>query len=267
MTADWTASIRAAYDASAATWAEGAAGIYDRLSEVLVAAGPDPWEGARVLDLGAGTGCASRAVAALGATPIAVDLAPDMLGHHQRSRPPAVAGDALALPFRTGAFDAVVAAFSISHVTDPVRALAEAARVTRPQGVVLAAVFSARSGHPVKERVEAVAAGFGWRRPEWYERFKTDVEPLTAQPEALAATAQGVGLTEVQVWEQEVDLGPQRADELVAWRLSVPSVAPFVTSLPAADRRSLTTAARAALDPCPQSLRLLVLILFSRVPA
>lgn len=261
------ASLAAAYGAVAREWAEGPAWAYDRLSKALVAASPDPLAGARVLDLGAGTGAASRAVAAVGGDPVAMDLALDMLRHDRQARPPAAAGDACALPFRDAAFDAVVAAFSVSHVPDPVRALAEANRVTRTGGVVLAAVFSARSGHPAKEQVEAAAARFGYRRPAWYERMKRDVEPLTATPVALAGAARAAGLSEVQVHEREVDLGLHSPEDLVAWRLGMASLAPFVASLDVGRRRALEEAARAAVGPEPQAFRPLVLILSSRVAA
>ena len=44
-----------------------------------------------------------------------------MLAHDAGRRPPAVAGDALALPFAAGAFDAAVAAFSLNHLSRPGR--------------------------------------------------------------------------------------------------------------------------------------------------
>ena len=46
-------------------------------------------------------------------------------------------GDALALPFRDGAFATVVALNLIDRVPDPAQALREAARVTAPRGVLL----------------------------------------------------------------------------------------------------------------------------------
>lgn len=262
-----TPSLAAAYGAAAGAWADGPARAYDLLSEALVAASPDPLDGVRVLDLGAGTGAASRAVAAIGGHPVAVDLALDMLRHDREVRPPAAAGDACALPFRNRAFDAVVAAFVVNHVPDPVSALAEANRVTRPGGVVLAAVFSARYGHPAKEQVEAAAARLGYRRPAWYERMKRDVEPLTATPAALAEAARAAGLSEVQVLEHEVDLGLHSPEDLVAWRLGMASLAPFVASLDAGRRRALLEAARTAVGPEPQAFRPLVLILSSRAAA
>jgi SAM-dependent methyltransferase len=262
-----TNSLAAAYGAAAGAWGDGPARAYDRLAEALVGASPGPLSGTRVLDLGAGTGAASRAVSGAGGHPVAVDVAVGMLLHDRESRPPAAAGDSCALPFRTGAFDAVVAAFVVNHLPDPVRGLAEANRVTRPGGIVLASVFSARPAHPAKDQIEAMAVRFGYQRPAWYERMKTEIEPLTATPAALEAAARGGGLVEVEVVEQEVDVGLDTAEDLVAWRLGMASMVAFMASLDARRRSELLEAARAAVGPEPQPLRPPVLILSSRAVA
>ena len=170
---------------SGEAWAAGPTRIYDRLAEALVARSPESLEGATVLDLGAGTGAASRAIAAAGGSPIAIDLSTGMLGHDRHNRPPAAVGDASSLPLRDDGVDALVAACAISHVPEPYVALLEAARVTRPGGRVLVSVFSSRSGHPAKARVDAVAARYGYEAPSWYEDFKANVEPLTSSIDAL----------------------------------------------------------------------------------
>ena len=260
-------SLASAYGSAADNWADGPARAYDRLAEALVAASPGPLTGALVLDLGAGTGAASRAVTHAGGEPVAVDVALGMLRHDRKARPPAAAGDSCALPFRTGVFDAVVGAFVVNHIPDPARGLAEANRVTRPGGIVLASVFSARTIHPAKEQIEATAVGFGYQRPTWYERMKADIEPLTATPAALEAAARAAGLADVHVLEQEVDVGLDTAEDLVAWRLGMASMAPFVASLDARRRSALLEAARAAVGPEPQPLRPPVLILSSRAAA
>ena len=48
-----------------------------------------------------------------------------------------VEGDSQRLPFAPDAFDAVIAHLIVAVVPDPVRALREIARVTRPGGIVL----------------------------------------------------------------------------------------------------------------------------------
>jgi SAM-dependent methyltransferase len=76
-------------------------------------------------------------------------------------------GDVLALPVRTDAVDGVLAAFVLSHLERPVAGLIELRRVVRPGGAVLATVFSDADRPPLKDRIDAVAASFGWEPPRW----------------------------------------------------------------------------------------------------
>ena len=91
--------------------------MYAPLARALVAAAPVPLAGRLVLDLGAGTGVAGRAALAAGARRVvAADLSEGMLrrGHARGGHP--VAADAVALPFRDGRFDLVLAAFCLNHL-------------------------------------------------------------------------------------------------------------------------------------------------------
>ena len=126
--------IRDAYDGSAAAWATGPASVYRHLAAALIGVAPGPLAGARVLDLGTGTGVASEVLSAAGARPIGLDLAPAMLAYQQAHRPSGVAGDAHALPFRDGAFDAVISTFGVMFAADHAAAARELARVCRPGG-------------------------------------------------------------------------------------------------------------------------------------
>ena len=89
-----------------------------------------------VLDAGAGSGHLVAALAARGAHVVTLDLSVPML-----ERVPAglrrVAGDATALPVRSGAAGAVLAAHVLHVVPDWQRAVAELDRVAGPDGVVL----------------------------------------------------------------------------------------------------------------------------------
>src|SRR5208282_69371 len=60
-----------------------------------------------------------------------------------------VAGDALRLPFRDGAFDAVTISFGLRNVADPGAALAEMRRVSRPGGRLVVCEFSTITIAPV----------------------------------------------------------------------------------------------------------------------
>ena len=100
-----------------------------------------------MLDAGAGTGAASRALAAQPARPIAMDLSFGMLAW-DAARPPGAVADIRALPLAAQSVDDAVAAFVLNHLTDSDAGLAELARVTCPGGGVLAAVSSTTSGDP-----------------------------------------------------------------------------------------------------------------------
>src|SRR3954471_11099665 len=112
-------TIADAYSQTGAAWQAGPGAIYDRLATVLVDCRPSDFRGQLVLDLGAGTGAASRAIAAVGGVAVAAAAAYGMLAADRAHRPAAVVADACALPLRDRAVDAVVAAFSLNHLEDP----------------------------------------------------------------------------------------------------------------------------------------------------
>jgi ubiquinone/menaquinone biosynthesis C-methylase UbiE len=110
-------------------------------SEFLGAAGfPD---GARIVDVGCGTGVLTRPLARLPGVSdvVGVDIAPSLL---ERARElagdlPGISfeeGDARSLQFEDASFDAAVFDSTFSHVPGPEEALSEAFRVIRPGGVL-----------------------------------------------------------------------------------------------------------------------------------
>lgn len=103
--------------------------------------------GELVLDVGAGTGVSTEELGRSGAYAVGADLSTGMLRAGRRTRPdvPLLAGDALALPFADGTFDAVTISFALRNVVDTPAALQELARVTRSGGRLVVCEFS----HPV----------------------------------------------------------------------------------------------------------------------
>jgi demethylmenaquinone methyltransferase / 2-methoxy-6-polyprenyl-1,4-benzoquinol methylase len=130
--------------------------LWRRAVARIIGAGP----GDRVLDLAAGTGTSAQTFTAAGADCAACDFSLGMLragrarlgeehpgeehpgGKRLGGRLGWIAGDALRLPFRDAAFDAVTISFGLRNVADPGAALAEMHRVTRPGGRLVVCEFS-----------------------------------------------------------------------------------------------------------------------------
>jgi ubiquinone/menaquinone biosynthesis C-methylase UbiE len=256
-----TSSVAEAYNATGPAWQVGPGRVYDRLADVVADACPVPLAGALVLDLGAGTGAATRAAQRRGGDVVAVDVAIGMLAVGAASRPPGAVGDVLALPFSDGAFDVVLAAFSLTHVHDPAAGLREAVRVLRPGGGLVAASYADDDVHPVKEATEAASRDRGWREDPWYEVVRMETAPRLATVERVAEVADRAGLTGAGVAHIRIqfpDLGPH---ELAAWRLGLAQHAPFVDRLPPAERTALATDIVTRLGPDPPILtRSLILL-------
>ena len=221
--------VRAAYDASVDVWGDAPDRLYSLLAEPLVAAEQN-WSGRRVVDVGAGAGAVTRALAARGAKVVAVDGAVRMLA---AAAVDAVAGDACALPLAGQSVDAVTMGFVLNHLSRPDQALQEAARVLRPGGIVLATTWAREQDHPVREIVEQALVDLGYVRPPWYVTCKTTASPLTDTVEGLLAAAAGLAASAQEV-SVPVAAGP---GELVAWRLGMAHHAGFVAAL-APDTRS-----------------------------
>ena len=97
----------------------------------------------RLLEVGSGLGefCA-WASATLGGEVVAVDASPRMVELTARAGVEAVVADMRQLPFADAAFDCVVVNFALYHIPDPVIAIAEFARVLKPDGILVAATLS-----------------------------------------------------------------------------------------------------------------------------
>jgi ubiquinone/menaquinone biosynthesis C-methylase UbiE len=262
-----TREATAVYEGVARAWAAGPSRVYDRLADAVVAEYPVPINDQRVLDIGAGTGAISRAVERRGGHGTGLDAADDMVACMRANGLHAVAGNLLSMPFGDAVFDGAIAAFSVSHVANPVGALREARRVVRTGGVVMVAAFAARPANASKDVVDKVAQRFGFARPAWYERLKAELEPLTNTPHTLRACADGAGLTDIVIAQREVDTAVTTPEEIVASRIGMAHLAPFVESLETSRRREFVAAAVAEVALDPQPLRPDVLIMSSRVRA
>ena len=119
----------------------------------------------RVLEVAAGTGAATRALAS--ALPahvdiVATDLNQAMLDQAAAAGMPRAVewrqADAQELPFADAAFDTVVCQFGAMFFPDKARAFAEARRVLRPDGLLLFNVWTAIEENELADTVSAALA-------------------------------------------------------------------------------------------------------------
>src|SRR5262245_37301105 len=143
--------------------------FYPRIAMVIRSLAIEP--GARVLELGVGTGLSLDAYPAH-CHVTGIDLAPDMLERAQDKvnqngwrHVTLEQGDALNLKFATDSFDYVMAFHVVSVVPDPCRMLAEARRVCRPGGVITI-INHFRSPQPTLARlqrtIDPIIRWLGW---------------------------------------------------------------------------------------------------------
>ena len=219
--------------ADVAAMFDAIAGRYDLLNDILSAGQVRLWRravaritgatlGERVLDLAAGTGTSSSTFTATGADAVACDFSLGMLqaGRARLRREGAlddtsrigfVGGDALRLPFRDEAFDAVTISFGLRNVANPGAALAEMHRVTRPGGRLVVCEFSTITVAPVDRlyrryllNVLPAIARRTARSAEAYEYLAESIADWPAQPE-LAALISAAGWSAVR-W-RDLSLG------------------------------------------------------------
>src|SRR5215210_1803016 len=197
-------------DFEAAGWSANASGyerltgrITARVAELLLDAA-HVRDGARVIDVGCGTGALCAAAAARGARPTGVDLAEGMLAAARRAHPALefVAGDAEALPCGDGGFDAALGAFVVNHVPHPERAAAELRRVLAPGGRVALAMWGPPERVPFLGLFDAAMRAAGVRAadalPPGPAAFRF------ADADELRKVLEATGFERVEVREHEL---------------------------------------------------------------
>ena len=201
--------IAARYDLMNALMTGGRHHAWRRRVARAAAAAPD----GPVLDLATGTADLALALCALDPRRLVVgaDFSEGMLREGRaklaargEGRVPLLAADALALPFRDGAFACVMSAFLLRNLEDLERGFREMRRVTRPGGLVIALdivrpatpVWDALFGVYFNRVVPALGALVARDRqaytylPQSVDRFVTPAE--------LARLMEKVGLREVR---------------------------------------------------------------------
>ena len=259
-------AVTRAYDGVAAGWDRAAGLVYQPLALSLVLASPVPLAGKLVLDLGSGTGAVARAVTAKGARVVVADCSVGMVVRGYERGWMAIVADALALPVRDRCFDAAMAGFLLNHLP-PAAALGEMARIVRAGGVLVASTWASVRSDPVKAAIADVLSSWGWLPPAWYETMKAEVEPISSVPHRLRDVAQQAGLVDVHATVLEADLGALDPGAVVAYRLAMPQIAPWVAGLGEPAASELVRQLRSAVSPHAPGWRPSVIHLTARVPA
>jgi len=214
--------------AEVAAMFDALAGRYDMMNDLLSGGQVRRWRvrvgrilqarpGERVLDLAAGTGTSSVTFAASGANCVACDFSfgmlqagqarlaiKDPLRNKTRGQVAFAGGDALNLPFRDGAFDAVTISFGLRNVHGARDALAEMRRVTRPGGRLVVCEFSKITVEPLDMLYRRYLTGVlpavarrAARNPEAYEYLAESISDWPAQRE-LADVIRAAGWSAVR---------------------------------------------------------------------
>jgi len=206
------AAIRAGREATAAAYFARHAEEWDSLRTLHSADGPveaallavlDAHDGpptlGAVLDVGTGTGRIAELLAPHAAHVTGLDNSPEMLRIARTrlqdlpaARTDLVQGDFTALPFADAVFDTVLFHQVLHYAQDPVRVLAEAARVLRPGGRIAVVDFAAHEHEEL--RTEHAHARLGYSDEAMLALF-ADAGFAAAPPVALP----GAKLT-VKIW-------------------------------------------------------------------
>jgi SAM-dependent methyltransferase len=202
--------------------------------------------GDRVLDVGSGTGALSAAAAAIESVQVTgIEPSPAYVRYAQeRVDGQFQVGDALALPFPDAVFDKTLSMLVLNFVPDAPAALQQMIRVTRPGGVVAAAVWDYGEGMQMLRTFWDAAAALD---PGAAPRDEQNM-PLCTRG-ALAELWHAQGLRDVDEQPLTIDLAFASFDDY--WQPFLGGQGPagvYVSTLSESARRALESRLRADVD-------------------
>ena len=151
-------------------------------------------------------------------------------------------GDAIALPYADGAFDAAVMALVIFFVPDPAKGVAEMARVVRPGGSVSAYAWDILGGGFPFAALQQEMAALG-TPPLWPPSVEA------ARLDAMQALWRDAGLVHIET--RVIDVQRTFASFESFWEIAQtgPRIAPKIGAMSAGDAALLKARLRARLTP------------------
>ena len=190
--------------------------VYDRMNSVMTAGMHHRWReraadlarvgpGSTALDVATGTGDLALELARRGAEVTGMDFAPAML-ELARKKAPGLRfeeGDALALTYGDGEFDAVTVGFGARNFADLDRGLAEMTRVAKPGGRVVVLEITTPQKPPLslffRAWFDTIVPRLGRLAgdPDAYTYLPSSVRRFPG-PEELAGRMAAAGLTDVR---------------------------------------------------------------------
>jgi len=219
-------------------------GAWSRLAGEVFLDWIAPESGLKWLDVGCGNGAFSELIMAKTA-PVSVDgvdPSEGQLAYARTRRGTEKArfrlGDAMALPFADGEFDAAMMALVIFFVPDPAKGVAEMRRVVRPGGTVGAYAWDiANGGFPMQPiQTELQLMGFAPVRPPQVDAARLD---------SLLALWNGAGLIDVATRAIEVERVFDDFDDFWACSTLGSTIGPTIRSLSPTDLDNLKKRVRA----------------------
>lgn len=206
-----------------------------------------PASGLRWIDVGCGSGaftellvqrCAPAEIQGIDPSEAQLTFA--------RTRPAArdakfLHGDAMALPFEAGRFDAAVMALVIFFVPEPAKGVAEMARVVRPGGIVAAYAWDMAGGGFPFDPIHAELRALGVTPP-------LPPSPDASRLAALHDLWTGAGLEAVET--REISVRRTFADFEEFWNSSTitGSIRPTLAAMPAGEVEQFKARVRARLS-------------------
>ncbi len=144
---------------------------YEEVVTPLLLDALQPGEGSRYLDVGCGEGRVMRAVEERGSTVVGLDLSARLI----QEAGAGVVADLRRIPMRDDFFDGVYSVLTLEHVAEHQAFFAEAARVTRPGGVLAIVInhpsWTAPGSTPITDSDGEVL----WRPGDYFSNGTSEV--------------------------------------------------------------------------------------------